>query len=157
MPIVLDFGARIALPSPASPKPRRAMDQQRVSHMRRRTMLGALPAAIALARPAPCCKGTAARTLRFVPQANLTSPDPIWTTANVTRNHAYMVWDTLYGQDTALRPQPQMCVGHELSDDQLAWRFTLREGLMFHDGTPVRAADCIASITRWSKRDISAS
>jgi hypothetical protein len=89
MPIVLDFGARIALPSLASPKPRRARDQQRVSHMRRRTMLGALPAAIALARPA-IAQGAAARTLRFVPQANLTSPDPIWTTANVTRNHAYM-------------------------------------------------------------------
>ncbi len=152
MPIVLDFGARIALPSLASPKPRRARDQQRVSHMRRRTMLGALPAAIALARPA-IAQGTAARTLRFVPQANLTSPDPIWTTANVTRNHAYMVWDTLYGLDAALKPQPQMCAGHELSDDQLTWRFTLREGLVFHDGTPVRAVDCIASITRWSKRD----
>ena len=120
--------------------------------MRRRTMLGALPAAIALARPA-IAQGTAARTLRFVPQANLTSPDPIWTTANVTRNHAHMVWDTFYGQDTALRPQPKMRVGHELSDDQLTWRFTLREGLMFHDGTPVRAADWIVSITRWSKRD----
>ena len=88
-----------------------------------------------------------------MPQANLTSPDPIWTTANVTRNHAYMVWDTLYGLDTATRPQPQMCAGHELSADQLTWRFTLREGLLFHDGAPVRAADCIASITRWTKRD----
>src|SRR5208282_5577670 len=91
---------------------------QGVSHMRRRTLLGALPAAIALARPA-IGQGTAARTLRFVPQANLTSPDPIWTTANVTRNHAYMVWDTLYGLDAALQPQPQMCAGHEVSDDHL--------------------------------------
>ena len=120
--------------------------------MRRRTLLGALPAAIALARPA-IGQGTAARTLRFVPQANLTSPDPIWTTANVTRNHAYMVWDTLFGLDAELQLQPQMCAGHELSADQLTWRLTLREGLTFHDGTPVRAADCIASITRWSKRD----
>jgi peptide/nickel transport system substrate-binding protein len=108
--------------------------------------------AIALARPA-VAQGTAARTLRFVPQANLTSPDPIWTTANVTRNHAYMVWDTLYGVDAALQPQPQMCAGHEVSADQLTWRFTLRDGLLFHDGTLVRAADCIASIDRWSKRD----
>jgi len=101
--------------------------------MRRRTLLGTLPA-IALARPA-VAQGTAARTLRFVPQANLTSPDPIWTTANVTRNHAYMVWDTLYGVDAALQPQPQMCAGHEVSADQLTWRFTLRDGLLFHDGT----------------------
>jgi len=121
--------------------------------MRRRALLGALPAAaMALARPA-IGQGTAARTLRFVPQANLTSPDPIWTTANVTRNHAYMVWDTLFGLDADLQVQPQMCAGHELSADELTWRLTLREGLTFHDGTPVRAADCIASITRWSKRD----
>jgi peptide/nickel transport system substrate-binding protein len=120
--------------------------------MRRRTLLGSLPAAIALARPAVAQKD-ASRVLRFVPQANLTSPDPIWTTANVTRNHAYMIWDTLYGLDAELRPQPQMCAGHEVSADQLSWRFTLREGLMFHDGTPVRAADCVASIARWSKRD----
>jgi peptide/nickel transport system substrate-binding protein len=119
--------------------------------MQRRTLLGALPA-LALARPA-IAQDTASRTLRFVPQANLTSPDPIWTTANVTRNHAYMVWDTLYGLDMALQPQPQMCAGHELSADKLTWRFTLREGLLFHDGTKVVAADCIASLARWSKRD----
>ena len=119
--------------------------------MRRRTLLGTLPA-LAIARPA-IAQGTAARTLRFVPQANLTSPDPIWTTANVTRNHAYMVWDTLYGLDTALQPQPQMCAGHEVSADQRTWQFTLRDGLLFHDGTKVRAADCVASLARWSKRD----
>src|SRR5579863_5934156 len=101
--------------------------------MRRRTLLGALPAALALAHPA-IAQGPAARTLRFVPQANLTSPDPIWTTANVTRNHALMIWDTLYGLDAALQPQPQMCSGHEVSADQLTWQFTLRDGLMFHDG-----------------------
>ena len=94
--------------------------------MRRRTLLGALPAAIALARPA-IGQGIAARTLRFVPQANLTSPDPSWTTANVTRNHAYMVWDTLFGLDAELQLQPQMCAGHVLSADQLTWRLTLRE------------------------------
>ncbi len=119
--------------------------------MRRRTLLGSLPA-FALARPALAQTG-AARTLRFVPQANLTSPDPIWTTANVTRNHAYMIWDTLYGLDAALQPQPQMCAGHEVSDDRLIWRFTLRDGLLFHDGNKVRAIDCVASLARWSKRD----
>jgi peptide/nickel transport system substrate-binding protein len=96
---------------------------------------------------------TSSRTLRFVPQANLTSPDPVWTSANVTRNHAYLIWDTLYGLDTALQPSPQMCAGHEVSDDQLTWRFTLREGLTFHDNQPVRASDCVASILRWGKRD----
>jgi ABC-type transport system substrate-binding protein len=90
--------------------------------------------------------------LKFVPQANLTSLDPIWTTANVTRNHGYMVFDTLYGMDAQFRPQPQMASGHQLSDDRKDVRITLREGLRFHDNEPVRAADCVASLQRWMKR-----
>jgi peptide/nickel transport system substrate-binding protein len=125
-------------------------------HVKRRTLFAGAPAA-ALVEAALSCpviaRDDAARVLRFVPQANLTSPDPVWTTANVTRNHAYLVWDTLYGLDADLQPCPQMCAGHDVSDDGLTWRFTLREGLTFHDGAPVRAGDCIASIARWSKRD----
>ncbi|MBP0443501.1 ABC transporter substrate-binding protein [Roseomonas sp. SSH11] len=94
-----------------------------------------------------------ARTLRFVPQANLTSLDPVWTTATVTSNHGYYVFDTLYAVDARNRPQPQMAEGHEVLDDGRRWRFRLREGLRFHDGEPVRAADCVASIKRWSVRD----
>jgi peptide/nickel transport system substrate-binding protein len=126
--------------------------------VKRRTLLAGASAAAAslvegtLPRPS-LAQSASAQTLRFVPQANLTSPDPIWTTANVTRNHAYLVWDTLYGLNTDLQPSPQMCAGHELSADQLTWRFTLREGLVFHDGEPVRSSDCVASILRWSKRD----
>src|SRR5690606_30870637 len=92
------------------------------------------------------------RLLKFVPQANLTSVDPIWTTANVTRNHGYMVFDTLYGMDAEFRPQPQMAEGHVVEDDGRSVTITLREGLKFHDGEPVRAADCAASVQRWMKR-----
>ncbi|GAC1343749.1 MAG: ABC transporter substrate-binding protein [Acetobacteraceae bacterium] len=118
--------------------------------MQRRTLL-ATAAASALARPALAAGPS--RVLRFVPQSNLSSPDPIWTTADVTRNHAYLIYDTLYGVDTNLVASPQMCGGHEVSPDKLTWRFTLRDGLAFHDGAPVRAIDCTTSITRWGKRD----
>jgi peptide/nickel transport system substrate-binding protein len=122
--------------------------------VKRRTLLTVAASYAQAVLPHPAlAQSAAARTLRFVPQANLTSPDPIWTTANVTRNHAYLVWDTLYGLNSDQQPRPQMCAGHELSDDQLTWRFTLRDGLAFHDGEPVRATDCVASIARWSKRD----
>jgi peptide/nickel transport system substrate-binding protein len=94
-----------------------------------------------------------AGTMRFVPQANLTSLDPVWTTATVTSNHGYYVFDTLYAVDAQNRPRPQMVEGHEVLEDGRRWRFRLREGLRFHDGEPVRAADCIASIKRWSVRD----
>lgn len=92
-------------------------------------------------------------TLRFVPQADLAVLDPIWTTATVTTNHGYYVFDTLYAMDTAQNPQPQMAEGHEVSPDGLTWRIRLREGLLFHDNTPVRAADAAASLNRWRQRD----
>jgi peptide/nickel transport system substrate-binding protein len=87
-----------------------------------------------------------------VPQANLTSLDPIWTTANITRNHGYMVFDTLYGMDAEFHPQPQMAEGHVVEDEGRSVTITLRPGLKFHDGEPVRAADCAASVRRWMKR-----
>jgi peptide/nickel transport system substrate-binding protein len=92
------------------------------------------------------------RVLRFVPEGNLANPDPVWTTTTIARNHALMIWDMLYGFDSKFEPQPQMLSGHEVSADGLTWRFTLRDGLLFHDGQPVRPVDCIASIQRWAKR-----
>ena len=123
--------------------------------MRRRSFLAGLSTAgavgglclPALAQPA------GSRTLIFVPQANLTSLDPVWTTATVTRNFAYLVYDTLYGVDDKLQPQPQMAQGHRIDDDGKRWTITLRPSLRFHDGTPVRAVDCAASLRRWMKRD----
>jgi peptide/nickel transport system substrate-binding protein len=122
--------------------------------MKRRTLLatGAALTATGLARPAIAQSGSAKR-LRFVPQANLANPDPVWTTATVAVNHGYMVWDTLYGIDNALIGQPQMVAGHEVSSDELTWTFTLRDGLKFHDNEPVRAIDCTTSIKRWQAKD----
>ena len=92
-------------------------------------------------------------TLRFIPQADLRSIDPIWTTAYVTRNFGYLVFDTLFSLDKDFKPQPQMVHRWTVSDDKLTYRFTLRDGLKWHDGQPVRAADCVASLERWGKRD----
>jgi len=103
---------------------------------------------------APAIAGAAAeRTLRFVPYSNLIVMDPVWSISIVGLIHAYMTCDQLYGLDEQFVPRPQMAAGHEISPDGLRWRFTLRDGLVFHDGEKVRAADCIASIARWAKRD----
>ena len=93
------------------------------------------------------------KTLRFIPQADLRSIDPIWTTAYVTRNFGYLVFDTLFALDKDFKPQPQMVDRWTASDDKLSYSFVLRDGLKWHDGQPVRAADCIASVERWGKRD----
>ena len=95
----------------------------------------------------------AEKVLRVAPHADLKNLDPIWTTAYITRNHGYMVYDTLIAMDGDLNPQPQMLEGWEVSDDGLTYTFTLRDGLKWHDGAPVTSVDCIASIMRWSKRD----
>jgi peptide/nickel transport system substrate-binding protein len=119
--------------------------------MKRRTLIAGLGAA-SLARPA-LVRAAAATTLRLIPQIDLSFLDPHWTTAYVTRNHGYMVFDTLYGLDATSTPQPQMVEGHTVEDDGKLWTLTLRPGLMWHDGTPVLSRDCAASIRRWAKRD----
>jgi len=93
------------------------------------------------------------RVLRFVPQAGLTNLDPVASLASVAVNHGFYVFDTLYGIDAQMRPQPQMAEGHRVSDNGLAWTIRLREGLLFHDGERVLARDCIASLRRWGSRD----
>src|SRR5215831_5314448 len=121
--------------------------------MDRRTFLktagaGAL-AASEFATPA-ISQRASARTLRFVPQADLANFDPIWNTQYVVRNGAALVWDMLYGVDDKLQPQRQMIEAEELSADGLTWIFRLRPRLKFHDGEPVRAKDVVASLNRWA-------
>jgi peptide/nickel transport system substrate-binding protein len=93
------------------------------------------------------------KIIRSVPIGNLKVLDPIWTTAYITRNHAYMVWDTLFALDANNQPQPQMVDHWEVSGEKLTYTFTLRDGLKWHDGAPVQAADCVASIKRWGAKD----
>ena len=107
-------------------------------------------AAAALAAPAIA---QPTQILRITPGASLTALDPIWTPAGVTTGHAYHVFDTLYAVTKSLAVTPQMAEGHSVSDDGLTWTIKLREGLVFHDGEPVRSRDVAASIARWSRRD----
>jgi peptide/nickel transport system substrate-binding protein len=122
--------------------------------MKRRTLLGTATAAVAagLARPA-VVRAAPNRVLKFIPQADLAVLDPIWTTAYVTRHHGMMVFDTLYGTDAQFQPQPQMVEGATTENDGKLWTLTLRDGLKWHDGAPVLARDCVASIQRWGRRD----
>jgi ABC-type transport system substrate-binding protein len=122
------------------------------THMKRRGFLITAGAALAAPLAAPAI-AQAPRVLKMVPQANLTSIDPVWTTANITRNHGHMVYDTLYGLDATLTPQPQMAEGHLVEQDGRLVTITLRSGLRFHDDTPVRAVDAVASVRRWMARN----
>jgi len=93
------------------------------------------------------------KTLRIVPHTNLAILDPIWTTAYISRNHGYMIYDTLFGTDEKAQIKPQMVEEWSVSPDRRLWTFKLRKGLEFHDGKPVTGEDAIASLQRWGKRD----
>ena len=117
----------------------------------RRSFVGGAVAAPFLAKPGfGQARGS---VLRVIPHADLKNIDPIWTTAYISRNHGYMVYDTLFAMDKDLKPQPQMVDKWETSSDGRTWTFVLRDGLSWHDGKPVTAADCAASLIRWGKRD----
>ena len=121
--------------------------------MLRRTLLAATP--LLLARPASAQPKPAGapKTLRVVMQSDLKIIDPVWTTAYIVRNHGFLIYDQLFALDEKLKPQPQMVDTWKVSDDKLVWTFTLREGLKWHNGTPVTSADVIPSIKRWTEKD----
>ncbi len=93
------------------------------------------------------------KTLRVVAHADVKILDPTFTTAYITRNFGYMVYDMLFGRDDKGVPHPQMVEKYTTSKDGKQWSFTLRPGLKFSDGSPVTAADAVASIERWASKD----
>jgi peptide/nickel transport system substrate-binding protein len=119
----------------------------------RRTFAKAAASAALLAPAVPGLAQAADKTLRFIAQSDLRVLDPIWTTAYISRNHGYCVFDTLFAIDAEFAPHPQMVGDFNVSPDKLTYQFKLRDGLGFHDGSPVRGADCVASVKRWMARD----
>jgi len=121
---------------------------------RRDLLAGAAAGAAAAALPRfAIAQPTAQRVIKYVPHANIPNIDPFTNTAFIARDHAFLVYDQLYGMNDKFEPLPQMVQGHVVENVGLLWRFTLRDGLKFHDGSPVRGRDCIASIKRWGRRD----
>ena len=120
---------------------------------RREFAIAAVAAALAGGGFGQNARAADTKTLRFIAQADLRVLDPVWTTAYITRNHGYMVFDTLFAIDAEFAPHPQMVGDHSISPDKLTYRFQLRDRLGFHDGSPVRGADCVASVKRWMARD----
>lgn len=118
----------------------------------RRSLLRAAAMAPAFSLPG-IVRAQSQTTLRFIPVIDLAFLDPIYSTAQVSRNHGFMVYDTLYGMNAALEVSPQMVSGHVVSSDAKQWDLTLRDGLFWHDGERVLARDCVASIRRWASRD----
>ena len=127
-----------------------------MSKISRRKLLkiaGVAPTALAFASVLPPQASAAAgKTITAVMHSDLRIIDPGFTTAYITRDHGYMIYDTLLATDSNFKVQPQMA-DWKVSDDKLTYTFTLRDGLKWHDGAPVTAEDCVASLKRWGKND----
>ncbi len=117
--------------------------------MKYRLLLAALAVPLLAAQPS-----AAESTLKIVMHSDLKILDPIWASAQISRTHGYMVYDTLFGLDGDLTPQPQMVENWKIDPSGLVYTFTLRDGLAWHDGAPVTAEDCVASLKRWGSRDV---
>ena len=121
---------------------------------RRQVVRSAAAAAASVALYAPSLRAERDRqTLRFVAEADLKVLDPIWNTAYITRNHGYLIYDTLFGTDENGQIKPQMVDQTNVSSDGMKYTFTLRSGLRWHTGQPVSSEDCVESLKRWGKRD----
>ena len=108
-----------------------------------------LAATLAIAPPVQAQE----KVLRAVLHADVRVLDPFWTTQTIAAIHGMLVYDTLFGNDEDLRPKPQMVDTYDISADRKTYTFTLRNGLKFHDGSPVASKDVIASLRRWGARD----
>jgi peptide/nickel transport system substrate-binding protein len=112
----------------------------------------ALALGLGLIAPAPAASQT---TFKAIPHSDVRVLDPYVNNSGITTEFAYMIWDNLFGVDKDDRPQPQAADSYSVSPDGLVYTITLRAGMKFSDGQPVRAADAVASIKRWALRDIS--
>src|SRR6266567_4245475 len=124
-----------------------------ITRWRRPTMASSVALAVLALVAALTSQAIAAgKTITAVMHSDLRIIDPGFTTAYITRDHGYMVYDTLIAQDSSFKIQPQMAEW-KISDDKLTYTFTLRDGLKWHDGAPVTAEDCVASLKRWAAVD----
>ena len=118
-----------------------------------RRQFSTMASAAALSTALPLrAKAAGGKTITAVMHSDLRIIDPGLTTAYITRDHGYMIYDTLLAMDSSFKIQPQMAE-YKISDDKLTYTFTLRDGLKWHDGAPVTAEDCVASLQRWGKKD----
>ena len=89
-----------------------------MSRVNRREIAQGAIAAAALTVATPIVFAQQGRqTLRFVAEADLRILDPIWTTAYITRNHGYLVYNTLFGTDQNFQVKPQMVEQTTVSPD----------------------------------------
>jgi len=132
----------------------KAVPRRTISRRKLITSAGSISGVVALSGilGARAASTDADATVKVVPEVDLKVLDPIWTTALITGTHAWLIYDTLFAPDEKYQVRPQMVEKYERNEDGLAWRFKLREGLGWHDGTAVTARDCVASLRRWAAR-----
>jgi peptide/nickel transport system substrate-binding protein len=79
------------------------------------------------------------------------SLDLHWTTAVITQQITWHVYETLYTYDKAFAPIPMLAEGHTVSDGGRRYTIALRKGVKFHNGREMTSADVVPSLQRWGR------
>ena len=74
--------------------------------------------------------------------------DPHKTSAYFSFEVLENVFDTLVEPDENLEMRPALAASWDITPDQLTWTFHLRNGVTFHDGSPLTADDVVYSYRR---------
>src|SRR5712691_62152 len=79
------------------------------------------------------------------------SLDLHWTTAVITQQITWHVYETLYTYDRSFTPAPMLAEGHTVADGGRRYTIRLRRGVRFHNGKEMTSADVVASLNRWGR------
>jgi peptide/nickel transport system substrate-binding protein len=120
--------------------------------------LKAVPTPATVVQVAPLSPGLAVEAARYggtmtvIGLGSLAGLDAMAVPSGVIQTIGAHMYDQLYTTDGRMQPSPQMVESWETSTDGLTWTMTLRDGLIWHDGTDVTIDDVVASKRRWIDR-----
>src|SRR5699024_393462 len=77
------------------------------------------------------------------------SRDWMYVSATATRDIAWHICENIFALDKDFKARPMIAEGYEISNDETTYTITLRDDVLFHNGTAVSADDVVASIERW--------
>lgn len=95
--------------------------------------------------------GVRGGTLRVATIGEPPHLDEHQSTAEIIAVIGYCAYEGLFTYDADYQAIPELVETHTISEDGLTHTMKLREGVMFHNGEELKAADAIASVERWGR------
>ncbi|MHA3979364.1 ABC transporter substrate-binding protein [Halovulum sp. GXIMD14794] len=109
--------------------------------------MSSLPKLTAFAVAGMMASTASADVLRWSSQGDIVTLDPYAHTESFTSSVLHHIYEPLVRRSRTLEIEPALATGWEIVEPT-RWRFTLREGVSFHNGSPFTADDVVASVER---------